>query len=265
MGAAARDVFACAGPSRLRRQPFGEDFTPSIPGYARALESFLNALELEKAILVGHSLGGAVVMDLAVQTPERFPGMLLLDPSPPTGMRTPRFFYPLLRSYRHDHEALARSLRRAMPSRVPPYLGDLAEEADRMHPDSFSGNARALADWDVSGELHHYSNPVIVASGGKDKLVAPYSARHTAGAFPDGCYEQLESVGHSPQIEAPGAVRDLLISIVEASRTSSPIKNRKKSHLLANRIARSRNKLRPLVERGRKMVRSAIAYLRAAK
>lgn len=195
--------------------PGGPDFTPSVPFYARALADFLDAQSIERPVLAGHSFGGAVAVQLALSDPERFPAMLLLAPAPLTGLHTPRYVYPLLKSYRHDHRGLRRALRRTMRTRVPSYLDDLVREAQMMHPDNFAGNARTLSAWDVSAKARYYENPVLVASGQRDTLVPPSSARATASAFPRGEYVDLGAISHSPQIEAPQQVRELLSGFVE--------------------------------------------------
>jgi len=197
--------------------PGGQDFVPSIPRYARSLGDFLNATGIDRPVLVGHSFGGVVAVQLALSDPERFPAMLLLGPAPLTGLLTPRYVYPLLKSYRHDHRGLRRALRRTMITNVPPYLDELVYEAQIMHPANFTGNARVLSDWNVNGKARYYENPVLAASGERDTLVSPSSAHATAHAFPRGEYINLGRVGHSPQIEAPCLTRTLLSRLLEAA------------------------------------------------
>ncbi|MBA3425213.1 MAG: alpha/beta fold hydrolase [Rubrobacter sp.] len=195
----------------------GPDFAPSIPRYARSLAGFLDASDIERPVLVGHSFGGAVAVQLALSDPERFPAMFLLSPAPLTGLHTPRYVYPRLKSYRHDHRGLRRALRRTMITRVPPYLDDLVYEAQMMHPANFTGNARELSAWDVSTKVRYFENPVLVISGNRDTLVSSSSARAIAHAFPRGKYFDLGSVGHSPHIEAPHLTRSLLSQLVEVA------------------------------------------------
>ncbi len=115
-----------------------------------------------------------------------------------------------------------------MRTRVPPYLEDLVDEARSMHPANFSGNARLLSEWNVAGRLHRYRSHVLVASGNRDDLVSPSSVKATARTFPVGAYGNLGSVGHSPQIEVPHLVRDLLSHLLLASTINSPPPNKRK-------------------------------------
>ena len=202
---------------------FGESrrngaFRPSIPFYARSLEHFLDGLDVDRAILLGHSFGGTVATELALSDPDRFPALFLLAPPPHTGLHTPEYLYPYLEGYRHDRRGLRAALRQTVGGRIPLYFEDLVDEAGRMHPANFSGNARLLSGWNVGARLHRYQAPVLVASGEYDNLVTTRSAQATARAFPMGAYANLGSVGHSPQIEAPEIVRDLLSQLLRAVR-----------------------------------------------
>jgi pimeloyl-ACP methyl ester carboxylesterase len=83
-----------------------------------------------------------------------------------------------------------------------------------MHPKNFVGNARLLSEWNLNGQSRLYKNLVLVTSGERDTIVPPYSAEATARAFPNRAYVNLGAIGHTPQIEAPVRVRNLLLTIM---------------------------------------------------
>lgn len=128
-------------------------FVPSMTGYASSLARFLDDVGVERPILVGHSFGAAVATELALAASNSIPAMLFLSPAPLNGLATPDFIYPFLAGYRRDRQGLRRALRRTMRTHTPPYLDDLVNEAAKMHPASFTANARIVADWNVTARL----------------------------------------------------------------------------------------------------------------
>jgi pimeloyl-ACP methyl ester carboxylesterase len=53
----------------------------AIPSLAADVWAVADALDLERAVLVGHSMGGAVAIACAAARPERAAGLLLVDPN----------------------------------------------------------------------------------------------------------------------------------------------------------------------------------------
>jgi pimeloyl-ACP methyl ester carboxylesterase len=53
----------------------------NVDGYARHIEEFIDALKLDRPILVGNSLGGAVALRVALDRPDRIRGLVLVDPA----------------------------------------------------------------------------------------------------------------------------------------------------------------------------------------
>ena len=56
-----------------------------VPGHARMLSGLIDALGLPPCLVVGHSMGGAIVMSLALEAPSRVAGLVLMA----TGARLP--------------------------------------------------------------------------------------------------------------------------------------------------------------------------------
>jgi pimeloyl-ACP methyl ester carboxylesterase len=178
----------------------------TMTAYANALRGFAAALGLERPVLVGHSMGGAVVLEAAAADPERWSALVLVDGSAPEGLITPEAHYPLLEMFKGNAPLLKSALAPLLASRQPPDFDDLVADGLRMHPDAFAGNARALHDLDLAPRLAAYRGRVLVIRGGLDPLITAEMAGQTATAFAGAAHVELETwdgVGHSPATEAP--------------------------------------------------------------
>lgn len=144
---------------------------PSIAGFADAVLDFVTAQNLDRPVLLGHSLGGAVALELVARFPERFSGLVLAASAPLSGLKTPEENYPVLELLRSDAALLAASLAALFPSARPENFDDLVRDARRMDPRGFSGNARALERWSVEGRP--MSLPTLVLGGDLDRLITP--------------------------------------------------------------------------------------------
>lgn len=201
----------------------------TIGAYAAAVGAFARALDLTSPVLVGHSLGGAVALAAAAETPEAWAALVLVDGSAPDGLVTPEAHYPLLEMFRGNAPALTQALAPLLASHRPDDFDDLVADGVRMHPDAFAGNARALADLDLAPRLPAYGGDVLVLRGGLDPLITADMASATAAAFTGArrvALETWDDVGHSPATEAPARfaarLADLLGELPDPSATPSP-------------------------------------------
>lgn len=191
-----------------------------IGAYADALHGFITALELEAVILLGHSLGGAVVQSYAVTYAAAHPGTLrglvLLASAAPSGLVTPEAHYVFLEALRGDRERVAQALAPTMTMRLPAYFDKIVDDALKLDPAAFSGNARALERLDLAPALKAVRCAVLVLRGEHDYLISEAAARETAAAFSNARLERLQGIGHSPQIEDPEGFKTLLTGFLEA-------------------------------------------------
>lgn len=198
--------------------PLGGPIT--IAAYANAVRGFVVALGLERPVLVGHSLGGAVVLEAAAADPGAWSALVLVDGSAPEGLVTPEEHYPLLDAFQGNGPMLQQALAPMLSSRQPADFADLVADALRMHPDAFQGNARALHDLDLAPRLAAYPGRVLVLRGGLDPLITAEMAQRTAAAFTGAAHVDLETwddVGHSPATEAPERFAARLGALLEES------------------------------------------------
>ena len=65
------------------RSPYTNE-SVSIPSIAGDVISVLDALEISKAVVVGHSMGGLVVTELGARYPNRVQGVVAIGPTHPS-------------------------------------------------------------------------------------------------------------------------------------------------------------------------------------
>lgn len=188
---------------------------PDIDGYADAVAGFLRALGIEMSVLVGHSLGGAVAISLAVRHPQLLCGLVLVDSAAPSGLQTPEDRYPLIQSMQNNRGILARALSAVVPTlNDTEFFESLVDDASLMAGPAWIGNARALGRFDYRGRCGAFRAPVLVIWGKKDVIVTEAMARETAIAFPRARLIVLDEVGHSVVVEDPSRFMKLLSQFV---------------------------------------------------
>ena len=193
----------------------------SIDGYADAVADFVVAAGLGRPILVGHSLGGAVAISLAARMPESWRGLVLVDSAAPSGLVTPESRHPAIEAMRASRATLAAALGVAVPALGEDaedrlFLSLLVDDAERMAPAAWIGNAVALGKMDHSGLCLAFRAPVLVLWGALDVIVTEAMARETASAFPGSRFIALEGVGHSVIVEDPGRFRKIIGDFIAA-------------------------------------------------
>lgn len=171
----------------------------------------------EPVHLVGHSFGGVVAAEAALEAQERWATLTLLCSGPhgwPTRLA--------------DHIAVLEES--GSSARLAELRSEAAEEADgadpgedeqaafehrRMldtSPAQLLAAARHLRDHvDRSAELRRCGVPLLVAHGEHDEAW-PHAWQRDMARAAGGDYAVLEKAAHSPNEEAPGATADLLTS-----------------------------------------------------
>jgi pimeloyl-ACP methyl ester carboxylesterase len=199
---------------QVRDLPHSPSYALDLPGHGRSegpgwdsiqvygdwLVSFLDEAGLDRAVLAGHSMGGAIALDVALRHPERIAGLALIA----TGARL-RVAPAILEGFREDPERAARLVAEwAFGPEAPAELVRRGRRQMEAVPGNvFLADFRACDRFDVMARLGEIAAPVVVACGTKDVMTPPkYSAYlrdHISGAK----LFLIEGAGHMVMLERP--------------------------------------------------------------
>lgn len=188
---------------------------------AADLQAAVDRLGFERPFLVGHSLGAALVMRAAAQSPARFAGVALLDYAtevPTPSLALVRGVIARLQETHASIDAYAGILRRRHPLAPP----GLVERVARGALEPVAGGFRPRFDAQVlrtlsieqSDTAHallgRLASPVLFVRGALSWMVTPQAAERMAAACPAAHSAVVAMAGHSVQIDSPaGTLRAL--------------------------------------------------------
>jgi pimeloyl-ACP methyl ester carboxylesterase len=181
----------------------GGEGCDTVADYAATVRRFLTALGGGPVVLGGHSLGGAVSLTLALDTPDLLRGLVLVG----TGARLrvlPALFDILARDY---PEAVAFMTDHAWSAASPGELKQRGRETvSATHPSVTRGDFLACDSFDVIARLGEIRLPSLVVVGGEDRLTPPKYSDYLARSLADAKLEVIERAGHFVSLEQPDAV-----------------------------------------------------------
>jgi pimeloyl-ACP methyl ester carboxylesterase len=153
------------------------------------LSEWMRAVGLERAHLVGHSMGGYVTIRLAAGRPELVGRLVLVAPAgTTTGRSMLGHLVPLLLAARYA---------------TPAFLPVLARDALRMGPATLWRAAKDLLAEDVREDLQKIEAPTLLVWGENDPLVPPTVGELLRQEVPDSRLLVLEGAGHVPMFDRP--------------------------------------------------------------
>ena len=188
------------------------------------LFALMDALAIDRAVLVGNSAGGSLALEAALAHPERVAGLILLDPwvyvRRPTLPRAvaglpqfARLSLWLARYLGHSDALLRRSY--ADPGRITLQRRRSFEIHASVRNWDLAWGAlllRSLTDSvAVSARLSEIVQPTLVVSGSEDRLVPLADSQRLVAALPDASpLVVLHGCGHVPQEECPTSAREAI-------------------------------------------------------
>jgi pimeloyl-ACP methyl ester carboxylesterase len=195
-------------PPSVRQVAAGELDAPYLlQDMAADAVGLLDALGIDRAHIVGASLGGMIAQRVAIDHPDRvlsLASIMSTTGDPEVGHPTPEAMAVLMTRAPTDHDGYIRTTleARAVIGSQPPDRDralDLAQRAYERgyHPDGTARQfAAVVASPDRTPELRDLSVPTVVIHGALDPLIGVSGGEATAGAIPGAELVVIENMGH---------------------------------------------------------------------
>jgi pimeloyl-ACP methyl ester carboxylesterase len=210
-------------PPEIRRLANARVFTLDLPGhgnsvgpgrqtvddYTESVLGFLNAAGISRAVFVGHALGGAIALTLAIDHPDRVAGIGLIStgacfPIPSSILENaanPATFILAV-------QALIELM--SFPD-VPKILKpQFFRQLSSVRPTLFHGDLLACDKFDATSWLDAIRTPVLVLCGTNDQLTPRRFSETLAGQIPGAALQTIDGAGHLVTLEQPRRVAGLL-------------------------------------------------------
>jgi esterase len=179
----------------------------------------LDAIGVERTVLIGHSMGGKTAMNAAIMAPERVGRLLVADIAPVP--------------YQHENESVAGAMRAiplhagltravaeaALTDAVPmPAVRTFLVQNLQFGPqprwriglDEIAAGVPDLEGWVTPDG--HYSGPTLFVSGAQSEYVRPEHRPAIRALFPNARFVSVKNAGHWLHADNPAG----FLSVVEA-------------------------------------------------
>lgn len=174
----------------------------TIQEYTDFVVGLADALRLERFVLAGHSMGGAISQTVALQNPQRLAGLLLVG----TGARlrvAPQILQLLLEN---PTEAFALLDRYSYSPKASPELISRERARTASTPVTVThGDFSACDVFDVLPRVREITVPTLVICGRDDKLTPVKYSEYLAREIKGSRLVLIDDAGHMVQVEQPDA------------------------------------------------------------
>ena len=215
-------------PSQVRRMPGRRILALDLPGhgksdgsgrqsiedYADDVDGFVRSIGLNAVVLAGHSMGGAIAIELAGRHPGSVLGLCLIS----TGAKL-RVSPEILRGT-DDPTAFSTTVARivdlSFAADASPRLKQLAAQRMRETRSSvLHGDFLACNAFDGTARVAEFATPTLIACGEQDRMTPPHYSHWLRSNIAGSRLELVPHAGHMVMLERPDVIAAMVDKFLE--------------------------------------------------
>ena len=222
---------------------FGDSDKPetdySINWLTAIVEKFLRERKLDQAIVVGHSMGGLVALNLAAQPGSPVKNLVVADVVG-IGDKAEFLSYALTKKIMGPEsrfETFEGLLREEFKAMVENFIKGQKPKTSKEFFQSVPKNpltgkpllpmtpavqmSASIIDFDIRPQLASIRQPTLILWGSKDPIAPPQDASFLKSKIPQASLEILENCGHSPMQDLPDRFNQEVEKFLQAAESGS--------------------------------------------
>lgn len=214
-------------PTQLRRLPGATVYALDLPGhgksagqgrheigaYVEVVRGFVEALELPRFVLVGHSMGGAIAQELALRYPGRLAGLVLVSTAARLRV-APQILTGILSDFRATTELLARWTH---ADETDPNLLRLSLRRLReVDPQVLYGDFVACDAFDRRNDVNRIAVPTLILCGDADRMTPVKASQFLHEQIAGSQLVVIPGAGHMVMQEKPSATANAIAAFLQS-------------------------------------------------
>ncbi len=195
------------------------EYRLTTASYTAIIRAFCAALELERPVVMGCSIGGRIVLNLALAHAAEFRALIGLEAA---DFQTPWYDTVWLnRPDVHGGEVCAALVSGLIAPQSPAATAqEVLWQYKQSGPGVFQGDLYFYrVDGDLRGRLASIDTevcPLFLLTGEYDFSCTPEDTARTAAAIPGASFTVMQELGHFPMAENPAQFRKYILPVLEA-------------------------------------------------
>ena len=183
----------------------------SVSEYSQWLIGFIQAMGLRGVIVAGHSMGGAVAMEAALEYPSELEALILIG----TGARL-KVNPKIIQGLESDFETTASKVVHLCygPGSSKKIIKWGLEQFLDQRMEVILEDFKACNKFDRRDQINRIKQPALIICGSEDTMTPPKYSQYLAENFPSATLRIIEGAGHMVMVENPFKVNASILKFL---------------------------------------------------